>query len=606
MRAGERLPMSDGTDLDFADEPSAPPAPKPPKRKPRAETPPPDAEHFENITPFPKSRQAAAVGRELPHSLEAEEALIGSCLVDGAEVIGKCLKVRVGPESFHDPKHAIIFECLIDLYHRNAKIIDTSVLAEELKTRKQIDQVGGYAFISQVSSRIPTTAQAEFFIEKVREQALLREVINAAERAKENAYNFTGGIDDFIDETTSRLASVVNNARRAHAEASRPITSFSYPVDDDPNVLLGSDDYLGRGGGMLFVSHAGAGKSSFIMDACMSWAIGDPWMGIKCNGPLKSLIIQAEDSDRYIGKVVESFAFAKNLTPERHKQLSENVIVVRMKGTRGTDFFSRVSGLVAKHRPDLVVINPLYLYAEGNISDANDAGAFLTELDRLNRDQCFGWVLIHHSGKPQQKSPNGKRAELDDWETIYMGFGSSYLANWPRCSALLEPVPKENGKFWLKLGKGGSNAGVVRQIPQGTGFRLEAVTRIAIKHSTQKMPVGGRDRQVIFWELDAERSDQSTQTDGGTAARTGRPAKYFFRDYLGKFRLVCAGHEKRLNFSALWREAHQVDGISQTQFRTVLRTALEDGDLTRSDDSKYYLGLPGIHPSDAPKTDGAR
>ena len=66
--------------------------------------------------------------------------------------------------------HGVIFERLLDLYNRQAPI-DISVVAEELKTARQLDQIGGYAFLTQVSSRIPTTAQAGYFIEKVREQS---------------------------------------------------------------------------------------------------------------------------------------------------------------------------------------------------------------------------------------------------------------------------------------------------------------------------------------------------------------------------------------------------------------------------------------------------
>jgi len=113
---------------------------------------------------------AAPAGRSLPHSIEAEEYLLSCCLLDGADVISRCLEARIRPESFYDSKHGIIFERLLDLYNRQAPI-DVSVVAEDLKTARQLDTVGGYAFLTQVSSRIPTTAQAGYFIDKVREQS---------------------------------------------------------------------------------------------------------------------------------------------------------------------------------------------------------------------------------------------------------------------------------------------------------------------------------------------------------------------------------------------------------------------------------------------------
>src|SRR5947199_6006297 len=86
---------------------------------------------------------AAPVGRTLPHSLEAEEYLLSCCLLDGADVVSRCLEARIKAESFYDPKHGMIYERLLDLYNRQAPI-DISVVAEELKTARQLDQIGGY------------------------------------------------------------------------------------------------------------------------------------------------------------------------------------------------------------------------------------------------------------------------------------------------------------------------------------------------------------------------------------------------------------------------------------------------------------------------------
>jgi replicative DNA helicase len=162
-------------------------------------------------------------GRSLPHSLEAEEYLISCCLLDGSDVISRCLEARIRPESFYDPKHGTIFEVLLNLYNTQ-KPIDVSVVAEELKTSRQLDTVGGYAFLAQVSSRIPTTAQAGYFIEKVREQSLLREIIRSATGAVEDCYGFSGGIDEFVDQVETKIFSVTQNRVSESAKQMREPT----------------------------------------------------------------------------------------------------------------------------------------------------------------------------------------------------------------------------------------------------------------------------------------------------------------------------------------------------------------------------------------------
>ena len=159
----------------------------------------------------------------MPHSLEAEEFLLSCCLLDGPDVISRCMEARIRPESFYDPKHGIVFEKLVELYN-NQTPIDISIVAEELKTSRQLDEIGGYAFLTQVSSRIPTTAQASYFIEKVRELSLLREIIRTATNAVEDCYGFSGGIDEFVDQVETKLFAVTQNRVSESAKQMREPT----------------------------------------------------------------------------------------------------------------------------------------------------------------------------------------------------------------------------------------------------------------------------------------------------------------------------------------------------------------------------------------------
>jgi replicative DNA helicase len=178
----------------------------------------------------PQRFGASAVGRSLPHSVEAEEYLLSCCLIDGADVVARCLEARIGPESFFVPAHGMVFERLQDLYNRQAPI-DVAVLGEELKTAKQLDAVGGYAFLTRISGSIPTTAQAGYFIDRVREQHLLRELIRSATGAVEECYNFTGGIDQFVDQVEQKLFAVTQSRV---SESAKPMRE---PTKEAMNVI---------------------------------------------------------------------------------------------------------------------------------------------------------------------------------------------------------------------------------------------------------------------------------------------------------------------------------------------------------------------------------
>lgn len=184
----------------------------------------------ESLAPRREAAAAAPAGRSMPHSVEAEEYLLSCCFLDGADVLARCLEARLRPESFYVPAHGVIFERLVDLYNRQTPI-EVSIVAEELRTQRRLDEIGGYAFLAQVSARIPTTAQATYFIEKVREQSLLREIIRSATRAVENCHNFTGGIEEFVDQVETQIFSVT---QQRVSESAKPMRD---PTREAMNVI---------------------------------------------------------------------------------------------------------------------------------------------------------------------------------------------------------------------------------------------------------------------------------------------------------------------------------------------------------------------------------
>ena len=131
--------------------------------------------------------------RALPHNLEAEEMLLSCCFVD-QEVVSQCLSSGLTPDAFYDPKHSLVFDVMMGLI-ADQKPVTVEVLAAEMQTRKVIDQVGGWAFFSQISNAAATTGQTAAFLATVLELAQLRALIRHATGLVEECYDFTGDFD---------------------------------------------------------------------------------------------------------------------------------------------------------------------------------------------------------------------------------------------------------------------------------------------------------------------------------------------------------------------------------------------------------------------------
>ncbi|WP_221030212.1 replicative DNA helicase [Actomonas aquatica] len=171
------------------------------------------------------------LGRQAPHSVEAEEYLLSCCLLDGSDSIAKCLEKKLAPAAFYVPANRIIFEKLVELYQTNPPVA-IEVLAEELKTTGQLDEIGGLPYLMQVSSRIPTTAQTDYFIERVRELHLLRQLIKVGTSTVEQCFNFQGGLEEFVDKIEQDIFQVTQERVSDGAKSMKQTAKDAWVVID--------------------------------------------------------------------------------------------------------------------------------------------------------------------------------------------------------------------------------------------------------------------------------------------------------------------------------------------------------------------------------------
>jgi replicative DNA helicase len=161
------------------------------------------------------------------------------------------------------------------------------VLAEELKTRRQLDAVGGFAYLMQVTGKIPTTAHAGYFIEKVREKHLLRELIKAATGAVEQAYQFTGGLEEFVDKieqdlfkvTQDRVSDSAQEIKEAVKDANTVIAKLLMKKGELTGITSGFKDLDAMTFGfqrqemIVIAARPSMGKTSFALNIAEAAAL---------------------------------------------------------------------------------------------------------------------------------------------------------------------------------------------------------------------------------------------------------------------------------------------------------------------------------------------
>lgn len=117
------------------------------------------------------------ITRSTPQNISAEQATLGSILLEKDSILN-CIEI-LQPEDFYKTAHQLIYQCALDLFEKN-QAVDLITLTEELKRRKQLDEVGGASYLANLMSSVPTAANVIYYAKIVEEKAILRKLINSA------------------------------------------------------------------------------------------------------------------------------------------------------------------------------------------------------------------------------------------------------------------------------------------------------------------------------------------------------------------------------------------------------------------------------------------
>ena len=140
-----------------------------------------------------------------PHNTEAEEAVLGSLLID-PDAIFKVASF-LSPEDFYRERNGWIYDAIRDLHNRREPA-DFVTLCNELERRGQLEEVGGAAHITSLINAVPTAIHAEHYGHIVERTAILRRLISAAGQIAGIAYEEAEDVDEVVDRAEQILFGV--------------------------------------------------------------------------------------------------------------------------------------------------------------------------------------------------------------------------------------------------------------------------------------------------------------------------------------------------------------------------------------------------------------
>ena len=146
-----------------------------------------------------------------PHDLHAEQAVLASVLLNNDLINGVMEVLR--PGDFYQGAHRILYEAMVDLYDRG-RPIDQLTLSAVLKDRNAEQQVGGLAYLSEIVTSVPISANVVHYARIVKEKSILRKTISAAQEITATAFQGVADIDVFLDRTEQAIFAIAEEKIR--------------------------------------------------------------------------------------------------------------------------------------------------------------------------------------------------------------------------------------------------------------------------------------------------------------------------------------------------------------------------------------------------------
>ena len=217
-----------------------------------------------------------------PHSIEAEQAVLGSMLID-RESWDKVAEL-VTDADFYNHSHQVIFKVILKLLGESQPV-DLITVSEALEHRNELEDAGGFAYLAELAKNTPSSANVTSSAKIVSERAITRELIGVAHEIAEVGYNPEGrdsadildmaeskvfeiaekrtgenegprDVDSVLDKTIKRLESLIETSK----EVTGVTTGFS-DLDKKTSGLQPSDL-------IIVAARPSMGKTTFAMNLC--------------------------------------------------------------------------------------------------------------------------------------------------------------------------------------------------------------------------------------------------------------------------------------------------------------------------------------------------
>jgi len=160
----------------------------------------------ERVFPNSPTGSAQDIHRAPPHSVEAEQGVLGSMLISPRDAIAEVVE-KINAEYFYVPAHQTIYDALVELWNAG-QAIDLITFTQVLRDRNLLETIGGAPFVTSLFTFVPTAANVAYYLGIVRDKYILRQIIAASTESVRRAYEEQDEVSELLDEVEQKIFAV--------------------------------------------------------------------------------------------------------------------------------------------------------------------------------------------------------------------------------------------------------------------------------------------------------------------------------------------------------------------------------------------------------------
>ncbi len=356
-----------------------------------------------------------------PHSVEAEQSVLGSMLLDPNAVVAALETLKA--EDFYINSNRIVFEAMQSLYSAGSPV-DLVTVTDRLGQMGTLNKAGGVEYLSSLSLMVPTTANVAHYIHIVEDRSLLRGVIRVGSDMVGEGFEASRAAEGVLSDAHDAVYALTVRKR---SDSLRPISEAligaynrtsealkkSGGITGTPTGFVDLDRLTGgfeAGQLIILAARPGRGKTSLALNIAHRVAVNNVMpvavFSLEMSAEDLALRMMCADAEVNLGDAragrISETEFAKLLNPMR--TLSNAPLYIDASGSVSVqDIRARCMRLSAQHKLGLVIVDYLQLMqTSGRRSDsrtqevseltrnlkllARDVGAPILVLSQLNRD----------------------------------------------------------------------------------------------------------------------------------------------------------------------------------------------------------------------------